>query len=76
MNIRIIKIFVGPSAIEFAGAPRAVGVAAATLAQLRILLPIALTAVAVLVHGSGGALYGVLARRESKLTPAGNAGPA
>lgn len=55
-------------AIEFAGAPRAVGVAAATLAQLCILLPIALGAVAVLVHGSGSVLYEALARRQYKIT--------
>ena len=53
-------------AIEFAGAPRAIGIAAATLAQLCLFLPIALAAVAVLVHRSGGALYEVLARRRSK----------
>jgi len=47
-------------AIEFAGAPRAIGVAAATLAQLCILLPIALAAVGVLVHGSGSALLACL----------------
>ena len=58
-------------AIEFAGAPPAVGVAAATLAQVCILLPTALAAVAVLVHRSGGALSGVLAKREPKLTPVG-----
>ena len=56
-------------AIEFAGAPPAVGVAAATLAQVCILLPTALAAVAVLVHRSGGALSRVLAKREPKLTP-------
>ena len=49
-------------AIEFAGAPRAIGVAAATLAQLCILLPIALAAVGVLVHGSGSALLACLPR--------------
>jgi uncharacterized protein (TIRG00374 family) len=58
-------------AIEFAGAPPAVGVAAATLAQVCILLPTALTAVAVLVHRSGGALSRVLAKREPKLTQVG-----
>ena len=58
-------------AIEFAGAPPAVGVAAATLAQVCILLPTALAAVAVLVDRSGGALSSVLAKREPKLTPVG-----
>jgi uncharacterized membrane protein YbhN (UPF0104 family) len=54
--------------IEFVGAPPAVGVAAATLAQVCILLPTALAAVAVLVHRSGGALSSVLAKREPKLS--------
>jgi uncharacterized protein (TIRG00374 family) len=58
-------------AIEFAGAPPAVGVAAATLAQLCILLPTALAGVAVLVHRSRGVLSSVLAKREPKLTPVG-----
>jgi uncharacterized membrane protein YbhN (UPF0104 family) len=58
-------------AIEFAGAPPAVGVAAATVAQMCILLPTALAAVAVLVHRSGGALSSVLVKREPKLTPVG-----
>jgi len=58
-------------AIEFAGAPPAVGVAAATLAQVCILLPTALAAVAVLVHRSGGALSSVLVKREPKMTPVG-----
>ena len=57
--------------IEFAGAPPAVGVAAATLAQVCILLPTALAAVVVLLHRSGGALSSVLAKREPKLTPVG-----
>jgi len=58
-------------AIEFAGGPRAVGVAAATLAQLCLLLPVALAAMAVLVHGWGSAFFAVLAGRETKLTAAG-----
>jgi uncharacterized membrane protein YbhN (UPF0104 family) len=58
-------------AIEFAGGPRAVGIAAATLAQLCILLPVAVAAAGILVHGSGGALYAVLARRGAKIRPAG-----
>jgi glycosyltransferase 2 family protein len=55
-------------AIESAGAPPAIGVAAATIVQLCILLPTALVAVAILIHRSGGALSGVLAKREPKLT--------
>jgi glycosyltransferase 2 family protein len=58
-------------AVEFAGAPRAVGVAAATLAQLCILLPIALAAVAVLIHRSGRACFAVFSKTEAKVTPAG-----
>ena len=41
-------------AIEFAGAPAAIGVAAATLVQVCILLPTALGAVAILIHRSSG----------------------
>jgi glycosyltransferase 2 family protein len=58
-------------AIEFAGAPRAVGVAAATLAQLCILLPMALAAIAVLVRGSGNAFFAARAGREPKLSAVG-----
>jgi glycosyltransferase 2 family protein len=57
-------------AIEFASAPRAVGIAAATLAQLCLLLPLAVVAAGILVHGSGSALYAALAQRWSKITPA------
>jgi glycosyltransferase 2 family protein len=56
-------------AIEFAGGPRAVGIAAATLAQLCLLLPTAVAAAGILLHGSGGALSAALARRGSKLVP-------
>ena len=58
-------------AIEFAGAPAAIGIAAATLVQICILLPTALAAIAILIHRSGGALSGVLAKREPKLTAVG-----
>ena len=51
-------------AIEFAGGPRAIGIAAATLAQLCLLLPLALIAAGILAHGSGTALYAMLARRQ------------
>jgi glycosyltransferase 2 family protein len=51
-------------AIEFAGGSGAVGIAAATLAQLCVLLPIAVIAIAIYVHGSGGVLYAALARSE------------
>jgi glycosyltransferase 2 family protein len=57
-------------ALEFAGAPRAVGIAAATLAQLCLLLPVAVAAAGILVHGSGSALFAALAARASKITPA------
>jgi hypothetical protein len=52
-------------AVEFAGGARALGIAAATLAQLCLLLPLALIAAGILVHGSGTALYTILARRQS-----------
>jgi hypothetical protein len=52
-------------AVEFAGGARAVGIAAATLAQLCLLLPLGLVAAGILVHGSGSALYTILARRQS-----------
>ena len=52
-------------AVEFAGGAGALGIAAATLAQLCLLLPLALIAAGILVHGSGTALYTILARRQS-----------
>lgn len=52
-------------AIEFAGGARAIGIAAATLAQLCLLLPLALIAAGILAHGSGTALYAILARRQA-----------
>jgi hypothetical protein len=52
-------------AVEFAGGARALGIAAATLAQLCLLLPLALIAAGILVHGSGTALFTILARRQS-----------
>src|SRR5580692_10631100 len=52
-------------AVEFAGGARALGIAAATLAQLCLLLPLALIAAGILVHGSGNALHSILARRQS-----------
>lgn len=53
-------------AIEFAGAPSAIGIAAATLCQLCLLLPLAVAAAGLLVHGSGNVLRTVLARQECK----------
>jgi hypothetical protein len=52
-------------AVEFAGGARALGIAAATLAQLCLLLPLALIAAGILVHGSGTALYSLLLKRQS-----------
>jgi glycosyltransferase 2 family protein len=49
-------------AVEFAGGARALGIAAATLAQLCLLLPLAVIAGAIIVHGSGTALYTILRR--------------
>jgi uncharacterized protein (TIRG00374 family) len=50
-------------AVQFAGGPPAVGIAAATLAQLCLLLPVALIATAVLTHGSGKLLLSLLKGR-------------
>jgi hypothetical protein len=58
-------------AVEFAGGARAFGIAAATLAQLCLLLPLALIAAGILVHGSGTALHSILARRQSDAGQAG-----
>jgi glycosyltransferase 2 family protein len=58
-------------AIEFAGGSRVVGIAAATLAQLFLLVPVALIATALLIHGSGSAVYAILARKESDDAAAG-----
>jgi uncharacterized membrane protein YbhN (UPF0104 family) len=52
-------------AIAFAGGPAAVGVAAATLAQLCILLPVAFVATLIFAHGSGSMLYATLTGNES-----------
>ena len=47
-------------AIGFAGGPDAVGIAAATLVQLCLLLPVALVAAGILTHGSGRLLASIL----------------
>lgn len=47
-------------AIEFAGGARSVGIAAATLAQLCLLLPVALIAAGIVMHGSGTMIYSLL----------------
>ncbi len=52
-------------AVEFAGGAPALGIAAATLAQLCLLLPLAVIAAAIIVHGSGAALYTIFAGRRS-----------
>jgi len=52
-------------AVEFAGGARALGIAAATLAQLCLFLPLAVIAAAIIVHGSGTALYTIFATRSS-----------
>ncbi len=57
--------------IEFAGAPRAVGIAAATLDQLFILLPMALIAAGILVHGARSVLYATLTTRNRDARQAG-----
>jgi glycosyltransferase 2 family protein len=56
--------------IEFAGGPRAVGIAAAILVQLCLLLPVAVVAVGILAHGSARVLHAALASRGAKVLPA------
>jgi uncharacterized protein (TIRG00374 family) len=58
-------------AIEFAGGPRAVGIAAAMLVQLCLLLPVAVIATGVLLHGSGSLLFSLLAKPKSDDAAAG-----
>ena len=58
-------------AIEFAGGPGAVGIAAATLVQLCILLPVALVAVGILVHEAPSVLYTASATRSPDVRQAG-----
>ena len=50
-------------AIEFAGGPRVLGIAAATLAQLYILLPVAIIATVVLAHSSGTLFFSLSSKR-------------
>jgi uncharacterized protein (TIRG00374 family) len=54
-------------AIEFAGGPAAIGLAAATLAQLCILLPVAVIATLILAHGSGRLLHALIARSGAQI---------
>jgi glycosyltransferase 2 family protein len=58
-------------AIEFAGGPRALGIAAAALAQMCLFLPLAIVAAGVLIHGSGGLLLSLVAKRKSDDAPTG-----
>jgi glycosyltransferase 2 family protein len=53
-------------AIGYAGGPHAVGIAAAALAQLCLLLPVALIATGILTHGSGRLLAAMLKERSSE----------
>ena len=53
-------------AIGFAGGPHAVGIAAATLAQLCLLLPVALIATGILTFGSGQLLTAMVKGRSSE----------
>jgi glycosyltransferase 2 family protein len=57
-------------AIEFAGGQAAIGIAAATLIQLCVLLPVAIVATLIIAHGSGSALYAVLTGRAANSPPA------
>ena len=51
-------------AIGYAGGTRAVGIAAATLVQLCLMVPVALVATSLLIHGSAGVIYSALARKK------------
>ncbi len=57
-------------ALGFAGAPRELGIAAATLAQLAVLLPLALAGAGVLAHASGRILLPMPAKGKCGGTPA------
>jgi uncharacterized protein (TIRG00374 family) len=53
--------------IEFAGGQAALGIAAATLVQLGVYLPVSIVAGGILAHGSGAALYAAfMGRRDSE----------
>jgi uncharacterized membrane protein YbhN (UPF0104 family) len=58
-------------AIEFAGGTRAVGIAAATLVQLCLMVPVALVATGFLIHGSGSVIYATIARKPADDTAVG-----
>jgi uncharacterized membrane protein YbhN (UPF0104 family) len=51
--------------IEFAGGQAALGIAAATLVQLAIYLPVSIIAGGILAHGSGAALYAAFSGRRT-----------
>jgi len=51
-------------ALEFAGFPRAIGIAAATLAQLCVLLPLALAATGILLGGSRSLLLAAAGKED------------
>ena len=57
-------------AVEFAGGDRALGIAAATLDQLCVLLPVSIIAALILVRRTGGWLLPMLSGRNPKDTPA------
>lgn len=62
--------------IEFAGGQAALGIAAATLVQLGIYLPVSIIAAGILAHGSGAALYAAFAgRRDSEASAVSRAQP-
>ena len=63
--------FVYALAIQFADGPRAMGIAAATLAQLFLFLPVALIATGLLTHGSGKLLLSLLKGRSLDAQAAG-----
>jgi glycosyltransferase 2 family protein len=57
-------------AIGFAGGAQATGIAAATLVQLFLMVPLALVATGLLLHGSGSLIYAALAKKTADDAPA------
>src|ERR1019366_2741564 len=53
-------------AIEFGGSSRATGIAAATLAQVCLLFPVAIAAVSIIAHGSGRLAYSMLVKQRQQ----------
>jgi len=52
-------------AVEFAGGRAATGIAAATLAQLCLFMPIAIVALGIVAHRSGGLIHSLFTKRDA-----------